>query len=255
MHWKYDIDQRSLVRAEDHVAVKSVKLSYPDKYPLKVELRRGSVPYGGAGTLWAMVKPANQPRASALALVAITVGSSAMAEGVLNLATVPVRDFVKSSGERPAVLELFLEDEAGWEVASWAVACDLSRRYTDTGDVAEDLPDLKSTEAEAVAGTNNFKWTTPLRVWQAIAAWASVNFTWSNLGGKPETFPPAAHSHSIGDITNLQTSLDGKAPTGNYIVEGDARLTDARTPTAHSHSINDIAAALAAAGIEIEEDD
>ena len=134
------------------------------------------------------------------------------------------------------------------------MACDVSRRYTKTNDIAEDLPDLKATETDAVSGTNNFKWMTPLRVWQALAAWASVNFTWNSLGGKPEAFTPTAHSHSIGEITNLQSSLDGKAPTGNYIVEGDSRLNDARTPTAHSHSIDDISAALESAGFELSED-
>jgi len=34
--------------------------------------------------------------------------------------------------------------------------------------------------------------------------------TWTSLTGKPTTFTPAAHTHVIADITNLQTTLDTK---------------------------------------------
>lgn len=40
--------------------------------------------------------------------------------------------------------------------------------------------------------------------------------TWSNLEGKPSTFPPSAHIHSISEITNLQETLNGKQPSGSY---------------------------------------
>lgn len=40
--------------------------------------------------------------------------------------------------------------------------------------------------------------------------------TWSNLEGKPSTFPPSAHMHSISQITNLQETLNGKQPSGSY---------------------------------------
>ena len=40
--------------------------------------------------------------------------------------------------------------------------------------------------------------------------------TWSNLEGKPSTFPPSAHGHSISEITNLQETLNGKQPAGSY---------------------------------------
>jgi len=39
---------------------------------------------------------------------------------------------------------------------------------------------------------------------------------------------PAVHSHTIGQVTGLQGSLDGKQVTGSYITEGDSRLTNAR---------------------------
>ena len=34
---------------------------------------------------------------------------------------------------------------------------------------------------------------------------------WSTLEGKPSTFPPSSHTHTISNITNLQSTLDGKA--------------------------------------------
>lgn len=40
--------------------------------------------------------------------------------------------------------------------------------------------------------------------------------TWSNLSGKPSTFPPAAHKHAISDVTGLQSALDGKQAAGSY---------------------------------------
>ena len=35
--------------------------------------------------------------------------------------------------------------------------------------------------------------------------------TWANIEGKPSTFAPSSHTHTISQITNLQTTLDGKA--------------------------------------------
>lgn len=36
---------------------------------------------------------------------------------------------------------------------------------------------------------------------------------WSDVQNKPSTFPPSSHSHSINDVNQLQTTLNGKAPT------------------------------------------
>ena len=47
MHWKFDIDQRSLLRASDDLSVKSAKIAFPDKYPIKVDFYRGTTLVGG----------------------------------------------------------------------------------------------------------------------------------------------------------------------------------------------------------------
>ena len=56
-----------------------------------------------------------------------------------------------------------------------------------------------------------------------VSAWAKAAgkpaYTWGEIGGKPSTFTPSAHSHAISEITNLQGLLDGKAAnshTHNY---------------------------------------
>lgn len=57
--------------------------------------------------------------------------------------------------------------------------------------------------------------------------------SWSQVEGKPSTFTPSAHTHSISDVTNLQTSLDAKAAdnavvklTGNQTVAGQKTFSD-----------------------------
>ena len=38
-----------------------------------------------------------------------------------------------------------------------------------------------------------------------------VTVSWDDIDGKPETFIPASHTHTISDIEGLQDALDGKA--------------------------------------------
>lgn len=54
------------------------------------------------------------------------------------------------------------------------------------------------------SGTNYaFGWTTPF------------SGAYSDLSGKPTTFPPSTHSHVISDIIGLQDALDSKAAAGS----------------------------------------
>ena len=82
-------------------------------------------------------------------------------------------------------------------------------------------------------------------------AWASLNYTvadtsgvasvdWTAITSKPTEFPPEPHaaSHELGGSDEIE--IAPSQVTGTAIVEGDARLTDARTPTAHTHVIADI---------------
>lgn len=37
--------------------------------------------------------------------------------------------------------------------------------------------------------------------------WVWSNLGWSDITGKPSSFPPSAHTHSISQVTGLQTAL------------------------------------------------
>jgi hypothetical protein len=179
MHWKFDIDQRSLLRASDDL-----------------DFYRGAALYAFTGSLKATVKPTNQQQGFALAAVEAAISGDSTVETVLSLATTQMAAFVKDFGERPSALELLVLDDGGAEIASWTISCDVSRRYTGTNDAAVDLPDYRATQFEAEAGVDNTKWMTPLRVWQAIRKWADDFFKWENLQNKPATFPPSPHIHT-----------------------------------------------------------
>lgn len=170
MHLKFDIDQRSLVKAVDGSSVKSAKIAYPDKYPLKVDFFRGAEAFSFTGQFKATLKPVNQQQSNALAALVVPVVAASSVEGVLNLATQPLKNFVPDFGQRPVALELLALNATGAEIASWTINCEVSRRYTGVDDVAEDLPDMKATKLEAEVGTNNTKWMTPLRTRQALEA-------------------------------------------------------------------------------------
>lgn len=40
---------------------------------------------------------------------------------------------------------------------------------------------------------------------------SDVDVTWSDIQGKPSTFPPSSHTHAITDVNGLQSALDSKA--------------------------------------------
>lgn len=68
-----------------------------------------------------------------------------------------------------------------------------------------------------------------------------TSVTWSDVTGKPSTFPPSSHTHSISDVTSLQTALDGKSSISHTHAWGDITGKPATfTPTAHSHVIADV---------------
>ena len=70
-----------------------------------------------------------------------------------------------------------------------------------SGPTTERFEATKATQSEAVAGSDNKKYMTPLRTFQAVAAWIAQNLS---------TFPPAAHGHPTSEVTGLDTALDGK---------------------------------------------
>ena len=47
--------------------------------------------------------------------------------------------------------------------------------------------------------------------YQQFTAGQATSVPWSGITGKPSTFTPSTHTHTIANVTNLQTTLDGKA--------------------------------------------
>lgn len=71
--------------------------------------------------------------------------------------------------------------------------------------------------------------------------------SWSELTGKPATFPPTAHSHAISEVTGLQSALNGKQPAGSYATSTE--LTDGlagKANTSHTHDISNVSGLQAA---------
>lgn len=62
--------------------------------------------------------------------------------------------------------------------------------------------------------------------------------TWDTLPGKPSTFPPSSHTHSITDVSGLQSALDEKLESVSW---GDVQGKPSTFPPAsHTHTIEDI---------------
>lgn len=59
---------------------------------------------------------------------------------------------------------------------------------------------------------------------------STANATYSVLG----------HTHTIANVINLQSTLDGKQATGSYVLTSNSALTDARTPLAHTQAFSTI---------------
>jgi hypothetical protein len=60
--------------------------------------------------------------------------------------------------------------------------------------------------------------------WRAVSAFQNPD--WADVLNKPETFPPATHSHGISEVTGLQTALDGKQAAGSYATAAQGALAD-----------------------------
>lgn len=65
----------------------------------------------------------------------------------------------------------------------------------------------KQVDTSITSGTTSTKLPTS----KAVADYV----TWGNVAGKPSTFTPSAHTHTIANITGLQSALDGKASSGH----------------------------------------
>lgn len=72
---------------------------------------------------------------------------------------------------------------------------------------------------------------------------------WGNVTDKPSTFTPSSHTHSISDVTNLQSTLDSKLTASQAEAQADSTATDVETLVG---DFNALLAKLRAAGILAE---
>ena len=76
------------------------------------------------------------------------------------------------------------------------------------------------------SGWATYKYILSTTTWMKIAEGESIDVVtdWSNVTNKPSTFTPSAHTHAISDVTDLSTTLAGKAAAVHTHVVAD--ITD-----------------------------
>lgn len=109
------------------------------------------------------------------------------------------------------------------------------------------------TAPTAVAGTDSTQIATTAFVNQAIAGFGAGDMAkstydtdndgkvdaaevadaapWAGITGKPTSFTPSTHSHSIAQVTGLQTALDAKAPLASPALTGSPTAPTATAGT------------------------
>jgi len=71
--------------------------------------------------------------------------------------------------------------------------------------------------------------------YEPYTAGSATSVPWSGVTGKPSTFTPSAHTHTIANITNLQTALDGKAASSHTHTK--SQITDFPTSIKNPTSV------------------
>jgi len=200
-----DLTSRRFVKsAASSAALASLLLKRRDSLPIEIQfVQRGAAVPTPAGTTFTTALKANYADANFLALAAA---------GVLDLNTVPLEAAFASS---PAVVTALLE-------VKWTSTGEATRTATLPVEVQNSviigtegtpaaMPDGKATQLQAVAGTDNSSWMTPLRTAQAIALLAPPP-TWASVTGKPATFAPSAHTHTASQITDFASAVVAVSP-------------------------------------------
>lgn len=100
---------------------------------------------------------------------------------------------------------------------------------------AADIPTLNQDTTGSAATLTTARTLTLGSTGKTFNGSADVSWSLAEIGAQAAgSYAASSHTHAISNVTDLQTSLDGKVGTS------DSRLTDARTPTAHTHPISDI---------------
>lgn len=244
--------RRFVKSAASNVALSTLHLKRRDQVPIEIVfVANNAVVTATTGTATTVGLKAKFSDANFLAY-------AAPGTNTLNLNTEPVEAaFSSNPASLPALLEVrWSAPGESLRTATLQVELQNSVILGTEGTPAAAL-DLKATQPEAEAGTDNAKWMTPLRAWDAIRAWAAANFSWANLAGKPTSFPPSSHTHTASQITDFSAAVVAAAPPttdASLLTSGtlaDARLSatvtaslakaDTASQPGHGHSISDVA--------------
>lgn len=94
---------------------------------------------------------------------------------------------------------------------------ELRNRATHTGTQAmSTITGLETALASKLGTGDSIPWT------QVSGKPAFFSGAWIDLSGRPSTFPPSAHNHTIGEITGLTTSLAAKQDALGFTAENAA---------------------------------
>jgi acyl dehydratase len=197
--------RRFVKSAASNVALQTLVLKRRDQVPLEVVFVENGVavdPVAGTATTVALKSSFSSSNFLALA---------APGTNTLDLYTEPVEAAFSSD---PASIPAFLEIR--WTAPTQALRTATLQVEIQNSVILGDeatpaaIPDGKATQAEAEAGTDNEKWMTPLRTAQAIEALAATD--WDSISGKPNEFPPEAHTQDASTITGLSEFIISSAP-------------------------------------------
>ena len=178
--------------------------------------------------------------------------AAAANDGTLNLYTVAVEELFPGNTASAAALLEVKYTRPGEETRTATLAAELQNSVilgTEGTPVA--VPDLKATLADAETGTDNTRWMTPLRVWDAIRKAATAAVTWANLPGKPSTFPPEAHTHTAAQITDFAAAVTAVAPPAASVsVAANSGITSTSNTlaTAYNTTIGDSVVSVSVGG-------
>ena len=76
----------------------------------------------------------------------------------------------------------------------------------------------------------------------AVAAIGNVTeLAWGNITGKPSTFPPDAHTHTVANVTGLQAALDAKVNTSDVSDTGTWAALIGKIPRIRTDGVREIA--------------
>ena len=164
-----DIDTRKILLPNGSTLA-SLKLSYPDKYPISLTVKSGKNTVPITGTCVLVMKKPNQPTSDTYSFTLLTFSNSHTASGDLDLFTQELDSLVPTSG----YVQLFLEaslDYGFYQLTSLPVVATISRRFYVPGSPGPTASvSDRASQAEAELGADNTKWMSPVRAHDAIIA-------------------------------------------------------------------------------------